>query len=376
LGILIREFCSEEGVLMKRSFPSFRRAFTLIELLVVIAIIAVLIALLLPAVQQAREAARRSQCKNNLKQLGLACHNYHDNFNQFPMNWYNGQNNTQGDPANPPYVNGSWPWTVMAMPYMDNAPLYNQISTYFGPAGSSPVPNCGMGYTVSIGGIPAPRELAKISIATFVCPSNDQAKIRTGMIIEPDAGGWNAPYSSSAGGLDYVGNMGHIWAGWKDCDRVPEFPGAHFVRGSRGTPWISERWNNDNPNINGVFFFRGSVGINSIVDGTTNTALLFENMHWRGGDGAIFNYAPLDHANWASALGAVDPLRHPINNRNRAYQYGDGDVRNAGGASSRHVGGAHFCLADGSVRFITENIDNTTRYRIAVRNDGEPTGEF
>ncbi len=360
---------------MKRSFPSFRRAFTLIELLVVIAIIAVLIALLLPAVQQAREAARRSQCKNNLKQLGLACHNYHDTFNQFPMNWYNGQNNTQGDPSNPNYNNGSWPWTVMAMPYMDQAPLYNQISTYFSIA-SQPLPNCGMGFTTSVGGIPAPRDLAKISIPGFLCPSNEQGGIRQGQIIEPDNGGWNAPFSSSAGGLDYVGNMGHIWGGWKDCAPVPDFPGAEFVRGSAGTPWISERWNNDNPAINGIFFFRGSVGINAIVDGTSNTALVFENMHWRGGNGAVFNHGHLDHANWASALGAIDPLRNPINNRNKAWQEGEGDIRNASGASSRHVGGAQFCLADGSVRFISENIDHTTRYRLAVRRDGKAIGEF
>src|SRR5437762_1897868 len=135
---------------------SHRRGFTLIELLVVIAIIAVLVALLLPAVQQAREAARRSQCRNNMKQIGIASHSYHETYNQFPMDWYNGQNDQQPDPSNPQYKNGSWSWVVAALPYLDQAPLYNQIATYFPVNFSAGAPNCGMGYTTSIGGLPAP----------------------------------------------------------------------------------------------------------------------------------------------------------------------------------------------------------------------------
>src|SRR5262249_47931835 len=96
------------------------RAFTLIELLVVIAIIAVLIALLLPAVQQAREAARRSQCKNNLKQIGLALHNYHDSFGKLPLNRHSGRNL--------PAQFGSLGWTAMILPYIDQAPLYSTIN--------------------------------------------------------------------------------------------------------------------------------------------------------------------------------------------------------------------------------------------------------
>ena len=96
---------------------SQQRGFTLIELLVVIAIIAVLIALLLPAVQQAREAARRSQCKNNVKQLGLALHNYHDTFNIFPLN------NSFGAPA---LTNRSG--FVGMLPYLDQRPMYNQMN--------------------------------------------------------------------------------------------------------------------------------------------------------------------------------------------------------------------------------------------------------
>src|SRR5262245_12344660 len=109
------------GTERKAGYWRSNRAFTLIELLVVIAIIAVLIALLLPAVQQAREAARRSQCKNNLKQLGLGIHNYHDAFNRLPLNRMTGRNGI-------PSVFGSIGWIAMTLPYIDQAPLYNTIN--------------------------------------------------------------------------------------------------------------------------------------------------------------------------------------------------------------------------------------------------------
>jgi prepilin-type N-terminal cleavage/methylation domain-containing protein len=113
---------------MNRSRHTFtliglRRAFTLIELLVVIAIIAVLIALLLPAVQQARESARRTQCKNNLKQLGLALHNYHDNFKGFPM----GKFSPKSSPSS-----GSLSMHPSILPFIDQGPLYNTINFNYG----------------------------------------------------------------------------------------------------------------------------------------------------------------------------------------------------------------------------------------------------
>lgn len=365
---------------MKQLAPPRRRfslrAFTLIELLVVIAIIAVLIALLLPAVQQAREAARRTQCRNNLKQLGLAWHNYHDVAQFFPMNWYNGQNEQQGDPHNPNYVNGSWPWTVMAFPYMDQAPLYNAISIYFNVA-NGPAPNCGMGWNTPFNGTTPPRQLAKKVIPAFICPSNNQETMRLGQIIEPDNGGWNSPYNDTAGGLDYVGNLGHMWSGWHDNGPLPDFPSpdGRFVRGSAGTPWASERWNNDNPIINGVCLYRGCRKIAQITDGTSNTVGVYETMHWRGGAQAPNFYDPQDVANWASALGATGTMRNVLNNKNPAWQGGNGDVRNWG-PQSNHVGGVHILLCDGSVRFLTENVDNLVRYNLSVRNDGNPIGDY
>ena len=130
------------------------RGFTLIELLVVIAIIAILIALLLPAVQQAREAARRTQCKNNLKQLGLAFHNYHDVTKTFPYGWELGQNLHLSS------------WGLMLLPYLDQAPLYNQFNT------SLPAIN-----EANAVGFQTPAILAqnlqviKTPLTVFMCPS-------------------------------------------------------------------------------------------------------------------------------------------------------------------------------------------------------------
>jgi len=343
-----------------------QRGFTLIELLVVIAIIAILIALLLPAVQQAREAARRSQCKNNLKQLALACHNYHDKFTQFPMNFDPAWRNRGG--RNP----GGFSWITMCLPDLDQKPLYDRINwnDYSDGGGNRANSN---------------KPLRKLVLQALVCPSNPQGGLRhrqNGGYSHGNSA-WHGGARSDAGGTDYVGNMGMIWGGWKDCGAVPDFPspGNLFNKGGglgRPTPWVNGDWQEDQPRINGMFKYKGSTRIRDCTDGTTSTVLLFEDMHWRGGrnetrQGRHDKNVTWDSA-WMSPLGAINTMRNPINNTKWNWLQGAGDVR-CHGMSSMHSGGAHAALVDGSVRFVSENIDHVVRYQIAVRNDNIPLGD-
>ena len=145
---------------MKRCKGTSQRGFTLIELLVVIAIIAILIALLLPAVQQAREAARRSNCKNNLKQIGLALHNYHETFSIFPPGYVG----TGASAQNPNLI----AWSTMILPFIDQANLYNQIS-------SSMFHNPGTGGWLTIANVSpavAATTQAQTVIPFYNCPSD------------------------------------------------------------------------------------------------------------------------------------------------------------------------------------------------------------
>ena len=350
-----------------------RYAFTLIELLVVIAIIAILVALLLPAVQSAREAARRSQCKNNLKQLGLAMHNYHDVHGVFPHQqgrW----TNTGG-----PNDRGEYSWLCFALPFMDQEALYHQID--FELRGGNRNHNC-LGQNQAV---------FQLGIGGFHCPSNDLDIVRFVRIggyrwANSNVNGRNSSVQMG-GTTDYVGCLGHIWGGWKDCGAVPDalvtYPttGNPPIMGRRGsnpgTPWINGERANEQPNVNGIFNYSGSRRIAEITDGTSNTVAVFEQMHWRGGNNTTvgFDYRASQYGSWMSPNAAVHNLRNPINNLNQAWMQGQNDLR-CESPSSRHPGGVHALIGDGTVRFLNENIDHNTRYAIAVRNDGLDTGEF
>jgi prepilin-type N-terminal cleavage/methylation domain-containing protein len=359
--------------------PQSRRGFTLVELLVVIAIIGILVALLLPAVQAAREAARRMQCGNNLKQLGLACHNYVDTYKTLPWNNDLGPGANSTDPNHgwtTPAPSQNWntlSWICTVLPFIEQGPLHDRIYTNYNgtPQGGA------FNTTYNLNNSPA--YIRETVIPSLICPSNDQDPVRVNQIS-----GYHYLGGVRAAGTDYVGNMGHVWAGWKDCSPVPDFTvnapvmqPTIFVRGQNpGTPWVDGGWNQDQRNINGVFRHHGSVKLAAITDGTANTVLVFEDMHWNGWTAAPsttipHQRSPTDDSAWMSPLAAINSIRNPMNNKNPAWNNGYND-RRCHGWSSNHPGGAQAALCDGSVRFVPQTVDNFVRYKIGVRNDGFP----
>lgn len=336
------------------------RGFTLIELLVVIAIIAVLIALLLPAVQQAREAARRTQCKNNLKQLGLACHNYHDTAKQFPQN-YDGRpilEMTQGQWQG---GTGCFGWIVMALPYMDQAPLYNQFnfSDQSGGSGSR-------GWTSQQN-----TTVASNVINALMCPSNPQP---TKVAVDvAGCGGGGTFNNTQVGRSDYTGNLGFIAGDWRSCltgdgGNIPLSKNGTETIGQPLDAWGEGSSQNYLQSMNGVFSFMGTAKISDITDGTSNTILVMEDHHWSQGKSRPSSYA--GDVGWASSM-QVSTAANLIN-----QGYGYNDPHKCHGISSTHVGGAHILMADGAVRFVSENIGLQVLQAIATRGTGVPVGDF
>lgn len=303
--------------------------FTLIELLVVIAIIAILIALLLPAVQQAREAARRSTCKNNLKQIGLALHNYHDVFTSFPINLYGGYGDTAGV-GGTTQNSKSWGWLVSLLPYLDQAPLYNSCDP-----GNNTI--LGSGHLDTI-------------VSVFLCPSDPAPAVIT------ESNGY------TTGGLpvartDYKGVMGSDWQWGAYSNNVVTTPGGDSFA-----------------NNNGLFFtlsYRKYRKMSNISDGTSNTTVVGES---------IANEAFAADSNgpgwsWMNAAECTATCAVPINTYDLKSPISfPWDVRYS--FSSPHVGGAHFLLADGAVRFLSENIDLALYRDLSSVDGGEVIGEF
>lgn len=312
-----------------------RRGFTLIELLVVIAIIAILIALLLPAVQQAREAARRTQCRNNLKQLGLALHNYADVHRMFPA----GHMDTYTD-----YVSAGarhqFSWLTALLPFIDQSTLYSQIN--FNDADLLLNANVN----------PKFYAVAGVDVPAFICPSDPVGRV-----------------SSTLAPTNYMASQGN-------------------------------RCNCRNKNCSGLFGHSSYARLAWITDGLSQTIACGETL--KGDlnpatilDNYIFTNAPGSNATDVDTCMAVAPtasdratvwfggqpqfnimttIRCPNDRRFDciAPNYGCTNLS----ARSAHVGGAQFVFADGSVHFISENIDVNTYQALGSRADGDVVGEY
>jgi prepilin-type N-terminal cleavage/methylation domain-containing protein/prepilin-type processing-associated H-X9-DG protein len=302
------------------------KGFTLIELLVVIAIIAILIALLLPAVQQAREAARRTQCRNNLKQIGLALHNYHDTHKIFPPGqMYRGIFDGDGpDSAGAAEEGGNgFSWTAFILPYVDQAPLYNQFNF------SVPISNTGMPPAVNN------ARLAGTVQPAFRCPSDI------------------SPPTSNTGGAGLIGTIN------------PHAVGSYSGSGG-GYDGGQSRIPSNNEERHGFFFRDSNITMNRVVDGMSNTIMAGEvtwalatNQRIYGASNPNLGYAEgqsnrfIGHGYWRMNCSAAEAAATNCDTE---------------GFHSMHEGGAHFLMGDGSVRFVSENIQHTQTAWIDVAN--------
>ncbi|MFO0975888.1 MAG: DUF1559 domain-containing protein [Planctomycetaceae bacterium] len=336
-----------------------RKAFTLIELLVVIAIIAILVALLLPAVQQAREAARRTQCKNNLKQIGIAMHNYHDVHNQFPpsIGW-----NPGGERQ------GAFSDKVFMLPMLERSNEYSKIQL-----GQFPYHHWYRGDNTSLSG----------RLPVFNCPSqampnmggadgNFTYSINIGVIrLAPNGttatSGWEGNHNGIA---SYLGNPGNQ-------DAVVNF--ASITDGSSNTAAYAEF---------GMTLYEGepvkprSMQIKTWATGNNQTELRNNCLAITSASEAPgAGRHAMRGAGWAwSFVGAGGAYSHNMNpNETGCHcRNNDGDWYGTTmmSASSYHTGGVQVCLADGSVRFVSDNVDFGTWVKLGARNDGQVLGDF
>jgi prepilin-type N-terminal cleavage/methylation domain-containing protein len=297
------------------------RGFTLIELLVVIAIIAVLIALLLPAVQQAREAARRTQCKNNMKQLGLALHNYHDTSLVFPVGGFC-QPQFAGDVR---YGTGMG-WHVAILPYIDQAPLYSQFN--FNSIAYLDTTNLA---------------LALKSPPGFYCPSGKLDKSGNPMEVSG---------TQSCNSTHYYGVMG------------PK--GGINPKTGAGYGLSTVMTGQGDFATQGMMPRQACRRMADVTDGTSNTLALGE-ISWIDAAGYRVWMRGCD----SSACASTKNVANAIN----TTPYNGGGNFNDIGFGSQHVGGAHFLNADGSVIFLSQNIDMGVYRSLASIDGGDPANQ-
>ena len=303
-----------------------RRGFTLIELLVVIAIIAILVAILLPAVQQAREAARRSNCKNNLKQLGLALHNYHDNYGHFPAAAYG---HSQQPPGGTEGRHGCWAWGTMILPYMDLQNIYESIDPGSGPFEQA------VADPVRLTAMQQPQ-------SSFRCPSDTAPDVNTYHRV-PIAGG--SGNTNCTSGCEEIASANYVMS------MNSGYPNR--TDGNGLGVWCDTRDRNT----------RVKIGERDVKDGMSNTIMLGERaweMQLRNNqtvtNGAAVIYGTNGNTPNNQRQGMIYVGAGGRNGLNFAGANSGGHRRM--GFSSTHEGGAQFVMGDGRVIFLSENIQH------------------
>ncbi len=330
------------------AIPTIRNSkhgFTLVELLVVITIIGILIGLLLPAVQAAREAARRMQCGNNLKQIGLAVHTYHQTWQQFPP----GGPGTGIHPNSDGYQISAW---VRILPFLEQEPLYNQANLS---GAFRHVPN---------ELLPDGSRVRHHQISVMRCPTDD-----------------HPPFSPISGDTrwavgNYPANTGSQRSSCStECDAFNSFMDAIPNNTTHGATI-------DRMRLSGVFSYYGAdVRIDDVTGGTSNTLLAGETV---GGCMDAGQRQSWWHPNSGGAWGITIT---PLNTFNTCEFATEGDITHPNckspscwtfsyGFKSKHPGGVNFCLADGSVRFLSESIDHAGVYQALGSRRRAPGGAF
>ena len=346
---------------IKNGSKTSLRGFTLIELLVVIAIIAILIALLLPAVQQAREAARRTQCKNNLKQLGLALHNYHDVFLTFPIQ----RGGTVSAGGNQKGNEGCLSAFVGLLPYIEQAPLYTTISSNFtnggntvGPFGPNPWEGWYTPWNTSIAAFKCPSDIKINDLSTnnyrFCIGNTLQDNHERGV----RAYGWGANFD----GMFYNGASNDI---------------ASLIDGTSNTIAMSEKGVGNVENDRDIV---GRIAVIGLTGGNLQASAT-ACLATKSGKGyapgqAVVTQAEIgsrwpDGRPYFTSFSTILPPNSPsCEVANEDWNWG------IWSASSRHTGIAQVLMADGAVKAVSDNIDTNTFRALGTKAGGEVIGEF
>ena len=339
-----------------------RRGFTLVELLVVIAIIGVLVGLLLPAVQAAREAARRMQCGNNMKQLGLALHNYHDANNKFPTT----------------RRNNGWGFSI----YYSMLPFFEQQSLFENLTANGPHP-AWLGHN-SAAALQNRNAIRGVSLSVLHCPSNPMDQNRNpgggatttfpsyvgiaGAVDEDKVGGAAPPALGTAGDTD-------------EFQEQRNRPGANCCGGNNGNGILSS---------GGTFPINDFLAFRNLLDGTSSTLAIGETATWMLNNGIKVD--PRGRHGWQMGTDGggritnwngpsnrqfnVTSVRYPVGTKNWNLP----GVGNNNGPNtpllSAHTGGIQTVFADGSVHFITDSISLPLLKALVTRDDGRVVSEY